>query len=313
MRTLLFHRDFQGYSGGHGKVWDYFRHVRAHPHWDARIHFRPGSIDAGNPWREGGVQELADWQPDGFDALFLAGMDWQAHPLDDPARPVINLIQGVRHVDHELPLRSFLQRPAIRICVGQPVADALAATGLVHGPILVIDSAVDVDAGVALAQRTCEVFISAQKQPALGAQVAEQLRARGINVDCASAWLPRSEFLARMRQARVAVVLPLAREGFYLPGLEAMASGCAVVMPDAVGNRAYAVPGHNVLMPNMESDALVAATLDLLGNEHQLHAMAQAGIETAAHHGMAQERAALHRILDNLDALWAQALIATSH
>jgi glycosyltransferase involved in cell wall biosynthesis len=116
-----------------------------------------------------------------------------------------------------------------------------------------------------------------------------------------------------MRLARVAVVLPLPCEGFYLPGLEAMASGCAVVMPDAIGNRAYAVPGRNAQMPDMDVDAVVDATKRLLPDQRSLLSLANAGLATAARHSLQAERAALHRILDNLDPLWAQALDATSH
>ena len=124
-RIMLFHRDFHGYSGGHGKLWDYFRHVDAHPDWRAHLHLTAGSTHEDNPWLDAGVVPQPEWRPHAADALFLAGVDWQAYPQDAPERPVINLIQGVRHADPDLLLRDFLARPAIRICVGQPVADAI--------------------------------------------------------------------------------------------------------------------------------------------------------------------------------------------
>ena len=312
-RTMLFHREFHGYSGGHGKVWDYFRHVGAHPAWQALVHLAEGAAREGNPWLDAGIVPQPAWQPEHADALFLAGADWQMHPQDLPNLPVINLIQGVRHADPDLPLHAFLARPAIRICVGQPVADAIGASDKVRGPVFVINSGIDVAAGVPLAERVRDVFIAAQKQPALGERIAETLRSAGIDAEHQSDWLPRAELLSRMRQARVAITLPLPREGFYLPGLEAMASGCAVVMPDAIGNRAYAVPGHNALVPDMEANAIATAAHNLLRNPSALQAMADAGIATAACHGMAQERAALYRILDNLGPLWAHTLAATSH
>jgi glycosyltransferase involved in cell wall biosynthesis len=40
---------------------------------------------------------------------------------------------------------------------------------------------------------------------------------------------------------------PLAEEGFYMPGLEAMAAGAIVVSPDAGGNRAYCRFGENCI------------------------------------------------------------------
>ena len=312
-RTMLFHRAFHGYSGGHGKVWDYFRHVDAHHAWKARIHFTPDSVADGNPWLEAGEPVQPDWRPEDAQALFLAGMDWQRHPRDLLDKPVINLIQGVRHADQSLPLRDFLNRPAIRVCVSEPVAEAIMATGLVRGPVIVIDAGIDVGIGPPLPERQTDIFIAAQKQAALGSALAERLRSAGISVDCVSDWLPRTEFLGRMKQARIAIALPLAREGFFLPGLEAMASGCAVVMPDAIGNRAYAVDGYNALMPCMAVDEVVAAASALLKEAGTMQALANAGICTAAAHDLPRERAALHRILDDLQPLWTQAWDATSH
>ena len=312
-RSMLFRRQFLGYSGGHGKVWDYFRHAQAHSGWDACIHFTRDSIDEGNPWRDAGEPEVDEWRPRDADAIFIAGMDWLCHPEDSRDRPVINLIQGVHHADHGQPLREFLTRPAIRICVGQPVADAITATGLLRGPCLVVDSGLDLGKVSEPAGATIDVFVAAQKQPLLGEDVAQCLRSEGIVVDCAASWLPRSEFLARMRRARVVIALPLQREGFYLPGLEAMASSCAVVMPDAIGNRAYADPGLNALMPLMEVDAIVSATREILFDASLYRSLVQAGTATAARHTLGRERAAFHRILDNLEPLWAHAWAATLH
>ena len=111
-RIMLFHRDFHGYSGGHGKLWDYFRHVDAHPDWRAHLHLTAGSTHEDNPWLDAGVVPQPEWRPHAADALFLAGVDWQAYPQDAPERPVLNLIQGVRHADPDLLLRDFLARPA---------------------------------------------------------------------------------------------------------------------------------------------------------------------------------------------------------
>lgn len=312
-RTMLFHREFHGYSGGHGKVWDYFRHVDAHQNWKARIHFTADSVVEGNPWLDADEPGQPEWQPAQAQALFLAGMDWQVHPRDLSDKPVINLIQGVRHADPALPLRDYLRRPAIRVCVGEPVADAIIGTGLVRGPVIVIDAGIDVGAGPPLAERRTDVFIAAQKQAGLGHALADRFHSAGIGVDCVSHWLPRAEFLERMQQARIVIALPLAREGFFLPGLEAMACGCALVMPDAIGNRAYAVHGYNALMPPLAVDDVFAAASRLLHEIDTMHALTAAGSRTAEAHDLPRERAALHRVLDNLGSLWAQAWDATSH
>lgn len=303
-RRLLFHRDFRRYSGGHGKVWDYYAHARAHPDWEATVHLVPGSVDTDNPWRAGGVPVAPRWDPSSADALFLGGMDWIAWPEDDPRRPVINLVQAVRHADPSHPLHAFLSRRAVRICVSQPVADAILATGRVNGPVRVIEAAVSLPATRGpSAGAAVDVFIGALKRRQLGHALASALRAAGLSVDIADAWLPRDAYLARLASARVAVLLPLPAEGFYLPALEAMALGRAVVVPDCVGNRAYLDPGRNALVPADTVEALLEATLAACEPARRA-ALAEGATATAARFSPQRERAAFHGVLDALDALW---------
>lgn len=304
MRELWFHRDFLGYSGGHGKVFDYFQHAAAHPAFFPRIHFTPASVDHDNPWRRAAVPTENEWRPDDADALFLGGMDWAAVPSDVPGRPIINLVQHVRHADPAGPLYAFLSRRAIRICVSRPVADAITATRRVVGPVLVIE------AGLALAPcppaaktMARRVFIAAAKQPALGAALAERLDQLDYDVDLCVRWTDRDAFLHRLAEAERAVMLPFATEGFFLPGLEAMALGTPAVVPDCVGNRDYLMPGDNALSPAMELDAMVAAVRDLDAAALRDRLVAQGHI-TAARFSASRERRAFHTVLDQLDALW---------
>lgn len=308
MKRLLFHRDFRRYSGGHGKVWDYFGYARAHPAWTADVYLTPDSVATDNPWVAAGVRTEAAWNPGAADALFLAGMDWEAWPRDDPRRPVVNLVQAVRHADPGHPLHAFLSRRAVRICVSQPVAEAIQATGRVNGPVRVIEAAVGLpDHGAPTAPArppATDFFIGALKRQRLGHALADALHAAGHVVDLADKWLPRDEYLARLGAANVAVLLPVAAEGFYLPALEAMALGRAVVVPDCVGNRAYLAPGRNALVPEPDVDALLAAAT--AAREPERHAgLVAEGRATAARFSPARERSAFHAILDELDALWA--------
>lgn len=294
---LLFHRDFRGYTGGHGKVWNYFNHALALG-MDARVHLVPGSVRGEpNPWRACPERIEDDWSPAGADMLFVGGMDWQAVPAGLERRiPVVNLVQHVRHADPGLPLRGFLRRPALRICVGTAVADAILGTGEVAGPVRVIPAAIDIDAGAATRARGAAVFVDGLKNPALAAALAERLRADGREVDLSVAWQPRAAYLARLARARVAVPLPHATEGFYLPGLEAMALGCAVAMPPCVGSAEYARDGENCLMPEARVEALAGAVarLDDAALRDRLVA---GGREASARHGLEAERAAFAQAL----------------
>ena len=127
---MLFHRDFTEYSGGHGKVWNYFNHALALG-WDARVYLSPRSLrDASNPWLAMPERIVPQWQPQSADVLFLGGMDWLALDGHDAASlpPVVNLVQHVRHAWADYPLRQFLRAPALRVCVSQPVAAMASAT-----------------------------------------------------------------------------------------------------------------------------------------------------------------------------------------
>ena len=302
-RQLLFHRDFREYTGGHGKVWDYFRHASKHPAWQASIFLTAASVEQHNPWRGESILAQPSWAPERASALFLGGLDWSTYPHDDPAKPVINLVQHVRHADPDSPLHPHLSRRAIRICVSQAVAEAIAGTGLVNGPVRVIPAALDLAALPRPAELRSGIFVGATKQPALGQALCERLRALGYEVALVDRWLPRADYLERLARCRVAVLLPMATEGFYLPGLEAMALGCATVVPDCIGNREYLQPGSNALSPVAELDALVAAVISL-DTPDQSAGLAAAGTATAAGFTLERERLAFHAILDQLEPLW---------
>ena len=300
---MLFHRDFLGYTGGHGKVWNYFNHALALG-WDARVHLAPASLrDASNPWLAMPERIEMQWQPEAADVLFLGGMDWLALEGCDAASlpPVINLVQHVRHADPVQPLRAFLRRPAWRICVGQAVADAIVATREVAGEVRVIPAALDFDAPVqdgAAARHG--VFIAALKQPELGRALAAQLAATGHEVRLEDGLIPRRDYLGALATAELAVLLPHATEGFFLPGLEAMALGCPAVMPPCVGSGEYARDGVNCLMPAAELAALAAA-VERLRAPALAARLRVAGLETTQRYSLAGERAAFAQVLREME------------
>lgn len=297
--VMLFHRDFRGYTGGHGKVWDYFNHALA-AGWDARVYLTPDSLrDASNPWLNMPERIEPEWRPETAHALFLGGMDWAALPpqRQTPGQPVINLVQHVRHADPAQPLRAFLSRRALRICVSEVVAAAIAATGEVDGPIEVIEAALNLPMTGLAAARPGGVFVGALKNPELGHALAAHLRADAVEVDLCADWLPREDYLRRLGAAEIAVLLPHASEGFFLPGLEAMALGCAAVVPDCLGNRAYLDPNHNALAPAPEVEELAAAVRELLADPTLRGHLRTAGQTTAARFTLAAERERFHALL----------------
>jgi len=303
-RRLLFHRDFAYYTGGHGKVWNYFQHARAHPAWSPRVYLTPASVATGNPWLAHPEAIETRWDPATADALLLGGADWDAYPADDPGRPVINLVQHVRHADAGSQLRAHLRRRAIRICVGREVADAILATGETNGPVRVIEAALDLPSRETTStDRRRGIFIDALKQPDIGYALHGLLREQGRESTLSTTRMPRAEYLDRLGSAAIAVLLPHPREGFYLPALEAMALGCATIVPDSIGNRAYLEPGRNALVPQPDPEALLGAVLQL-DDTGLAPRLAEAGRATARRFGLDEERRAFHAILDDLDAMW---------
>lgn len=299
MPRMLFHRDFAGYTGGHGKVWDYFRHALALG-WDARVYLTPASLrDASNPWLAMPERIEADWQPAECDVLFLAGMDW--HALSDPERPpcpVVNLLQHVRHAWPELPLRGFLRAPAQRICVSHAVAAAVQATGEVNGAVTVIPAALDLPGrqppGPHVAQGP--VAIAGLKAPELARALAGILRGRGMEVDLLDGWLPRMAYLDRVAGAAVLVALPHPAEGFYLPALEAMAMGVPVVLADCIGSREYTRDGENCVLAALAPEALADAVQQAMLPAHA-ERLRQGGLATALRFDQESEREAFSQVL----------------
>lgn len=299
MPRILFHRDFTEYTGGHGKVWNYFQHALALG-WDAQVYFTPASLlDARNPWMATRECITPSWRPHECDVLFLAGMDWLA--LDDiryPPRPVINLLQHVRHGWSEHPLRHFLSAPAHRVCVSHAVADAVLETGEVNGPVTVIPAALDLPECSGSPERATNgpVLIAGLKAPRLAHALAALLRERGIAVNLLDRWLPRHEYLAKVESAALAVTLPHPEEGFYLPALEAMALGVPVVLGDCLGSREYARDGENCLLAALEPRALADAVWWGLRPDVAARLLRQ-GLATAAQHGLEKERERFARVL----------------
>lgn len=306
-RCLLMRRDYRGYTGGHGKFRDYAAHVDAHARWAARLYLTPDSLrDAGNPFLD--VPGLTgQWQPAHADALLLGGMDWAALPTDIEAHlPIVNLVQGMRHAEAGSPLRAFLPRRAVRVCVSTAGAEAILATGEVHGPVRVIPAAVDTRMLAALGRsppRT-DVFIDAVKQPQLGASVAAALRTAGLQPCLHTRRLLRADYLAAMAAATVVVTLPEPAEGFYLPGLEALALGRALVQYDCGGSRDYLHDGTNALVPPPQPLAIARAALQLHADVALRERLQVAGRATALRFDLAVERASVHALLDELDELW---------
>jgi glycosyltransferase involved in cell wall biosynthesis len=77
-------------------------------------------------------------------------------------------------------------------------------------------------------------------------------------------------------------VIPSLLEGFCLPGLEAMACGCAVITADNIGVREYVEHNTNgVIVPPNDSRAIADAVISLIDDSNQRNHLILNGLETA--------------------------------
>jgi hypothetical protein len=310
-KNVLFHRDFRRFTGGHLKVWDYFNHVAASKSHEARIAFTPESKwDQTNPWAQS-RDRVVEWKPETADLLFLAGKDWQSLPSNKASsfsKPIINLIQHPRHADPNDELYRFLPNHAIRICVSAQVADAIKATRKVNGPVFVNPNGVDL---IALPKRKpydkrpVNLLLCGLKTPELARNLGELLAGENIDVISLGEWIPRAEYLARLNDAKIAVMLPRKEEGFYLPALEAMACGAIVVCPDCVGNRDFCHDALNCFRPAYDADEILAAIYRALSlSPKQTNEMLKQADAMVREHSLERERESFLEILEQVDEIW---------
>ena len=324
-RTIWFYRDYVRMYGGHVKHSHYFDHARRMPGFAPRITFsaKPSTEslarDRSQLWPTGNGVAAERWEPAGRDVLFLAGVDWRylhGSGLETLANPRINLVQHVRHAHEGTELYRYLSERAVRICVSQEVADAISATGRTNGPVLTIPNGIDVtpfesEGGGSPAEfdeRRRPVTIVGYKSPELARTLSERLDTANIEHLLVCEFLDRSAFLALLGESRIAVCLPREREGFYLPALEAMASGCLVVTLDCVGNRGFCRHDANCLVAGHDPDSLFRATTTVLDMSlPQRERMHRQALDTAAEHSLEAERLRFHAILGDVDRLWSAA------
>lgn len=304
MKTITFIRDFIQFSGGHLKVFHYYNHVAHSGVFRPILTLTPRSRrDGTNPWTLAGVPFSETIGT--TDAYFVAGLDWDILDragVDLRGRTVINLVQHVRHASPQDARYRFLGRPALRICVSQEVADAVRETGVVNGEVVTIPNGIDLDSFGALRDtpKVQDVFIGGLKAPKLALDCAKILKKSGLTVSISTESLPRAEYIRRVAEARIALLLPHSTEGFYLPALEAMASKVCVVVPDCVGNRSFCLPGINCIMPPYRLEDLTQAVLGLVKEPERQAALRSQALRMAADHGLDVERARVRAVLERL-------------
>ncbi len=302
-KSILFYRHFDQYSGGHQKVFDYFSHLRSSAGYRADVCFSQTSQwNSTNPWFPD-TKPVA-FLPDEYDYLFLAGMDWAALSQDilDSSKPIINLIQHVRHAEANQDVYPFLKNKAIRICVSPEVESAISA--IANGPIITIANGIEIPKNSD--QKRYDVYIAGFKNPAMALSLSAD-----SEVFVETDHLPRNNFLKQLAASRIAVVLPHPTEGFFLPALEAMSLADIAIVPDCIGNRSFCIDADhdrgNCLMPSYDLEEIIRAICRakmILRDQTKLRRIKTNAMSTVNAHSLSREREDFMRLMSTADELW---------
>lgn len=312
-QRVLFYRDLVAHTGGHQKVADYFGHLASSFKFQPDISFSARTRwDISNPWFPTYQHKSVVYNPLKYDVVFLAGTDWQQYlPFAAQAnKPVINLIQHVRHADPASDVFEFLSQPAVRICVSQQVADAIQATGKVKGPVFTIPNGVDLP--LLVRDKAYDLIILGIKQPDFAKAIQERLAARGLRLLVVDQWVPREEWFGLLAASHLALLLPNITEGFYLPALEAMYYSDLVIVPDCIGNRDFCIHEQTCLMPKYDVESIVADVnrgLALLNNKElgakqEFARLKSNAVNRVRAHSLVGERTAFLNIMGDLKHMW---------
>lgn len=253
--------------------------------------------------------------PAGDDLVFFS---WPSHIADVVPRlpdgfslhQVVHIVQNTRHANPTFAdgwgVRA-LARPLTRIVINDQVLEAIE-------PLL---SRVGITEVVPLGHRADHFAVERSGglphpvtvgyttwKSEVGDRVAEllshderfQFRAVREAVD----WDDLRELYAR---SDVFLCTPSVQEGFYLPGLEAMAARCVVLTPDAGGNLAYAFFGENCVEVAFEDEDDYAARLRevLEWPDARIAELRAAGRLRVEAHSLASEAAAFGALVERID------------
>jgi len=307
MKKVLFYRvfnAFKGYTGGHQKLYDYYKHLSIHDSFDVDIVFSEETLwDKSNPWM-GEYKHIIKSENiniNDYDLLFVEGTDWMniENGVEEKI-PVINLIQAVRHADPDNIRYKFLTRKAIRIAVSNEVASAIQNTNKVLGPIYTIENGHKMPNITSTKQY--DIYILGKKNPKLANILHSEFEKLKYKVLCTEKNIYRETVFSNMASAHISIVLPnpTENEGFFLPALESMKYSNLTIVPDCVGNRSFCFNKKNCLMPNYTKEDIINTTNEAISilkdisllEEYKKHAKI-----TVDKHSLKNERDAFYNIL----------------
>jgi glycosyltransferase involved in cell wall biosynthesis len=158
------------------------------------------------------------------------------------------------------------------------------------------------------ARKSLDMVIVGVKQPLLAFELLQHARKMNLRTVSISQLVTRDRFLEILGSARLALLLPLEQEGFYLPALEAMGTNTLVICPDCIGNRSFCRNGMNALVPDYSTEGIILMLKKAIQmSTTDISSMLEAAMATFHQHDLNFEREQFHWILDHADDLWKDA------
>ncbi len=304
LKSVSFHRWYHGYTGGHQKVRDYLQHTLAVENFQVNLWLEnKAKIKADLFEQIPEVNYQPHYNPIGADIVFLAGLDWNAYlPLMQSSQVKLNLIQHIRHGDPNHPLHAFLQHRAIRLCVSEAVRQAILPYA--NGPCFTIKMGHDIP--VIKANKVRDLYILAPKQPQLGHAIADWAKKQGLSFLLDDVAVERESVYQNMASSRISIPLPNKTEGFFLPGIEAMALSDWGIVPDCIASREYSKRGANISVCDLDLSSCCDAIDDAMRKLSRWSGAyyRHRGKKRAQNYSLSKERMKYQQILTNVSQIW---------
>ena len=295
--TFSFFRNYEKYTGGHKKFFDYLTHTKAIEGIRCKLFVKndckvmPGLFN-----NIPHVEYQNEYNPNACNVVFLAGMDWQYYlPHRRSEDVIVNLVQHVRHGDNTHPLFNFLQYKALRLCVSEAVKDAIAPYA--NGRCVTVPIGHDIP--YLQLDKEYDLYILAKKNVNFGKAIAKWAESKGLAYKLHDCLVSKEEVSVAMAKSRVSLVLPNPTEGFFLPGIEAMALSDRAVVPDCIANREYCIRETNATLCHYSIESVklaVTQSLDMLNTDaHRFQK--EKGEVLARSYSLTAEREIYHKLI----------------
>ena len=242
--------------------------------------------------------------------LLSDAADWRAAQAFYGDRPDLPKI----HVLHGADLRQWghgaLGQPAVRVALGEAVAQALKGNPAIREPIQVMPLGLDPEDLPPAPVVKAGCLVLARDQPTLGLALHQALQAQGIPALCEVSPWPRWQWQRALAAAEVVVVLSPAQAhapGLDLRRLAAMALGTVVVMDEPRFDDGLCRDGNNALIRLADGQELSRAVCQVLDDGTLRRRLLAGGRSTLLRYRTARERLCFNDLIDSLADHWSTA------